>query len=66
MKKKKKAEKTYNLKIEDTKGRRYIIGNVREYATDRIRGVLYYRENGWLKYVHFRKIKVFENVFYNV
>lgn len=60
---KKKVEKTYNLKIEDAKGRRYIIGNVREYASDRIRGILYYRENGWLKYVKFRTLRVFENVF---
>lgn len=60
---KKKVEKTYNLKIEDAKGRRYIIGNVREYASDRVRDILYYRENGWLKYVKFRKLRVFENVF---
>lgn len=63
MKKKKRVEKTYNLKIEDTKGKKYIIGNVKEYATDATRGILYYREKGWLKYVHFRKIKIFENVF---
>lgn len=57
-----KKKKTYDLRIEDMKGKVFTIARVREYASDKERGHLYYRKGGELKYIRFRELKVFENV----
>ena len=44
------------------KGKVFTIARVREHASDNERGHLYYKKGGELKYIRFRKLKVFENV----
>lgn len=54
--------KSYDLRIEDVKGNKFTIAGVTEYATDKLGGHLYYRRNGELKYIRFRKMEVFESI----
>lgn len=55
-----KQEKAYDLRIEDVKGKNFVITNVKEYASDRANGHLYYREGRKLKYIRFRKLRAYE------